>query len=132
MGRPELPLQAVQIPPHRLPSPVRRIQSCGVECLPAPDLPESVRQVQVTQSYDLGRKEAGVPCPVGADGHGGHRDAFGHLNRGQQRIESVEGSCGQRYTDDRKNGMRSDCPGQMRRETSAGYQNPETPFRRRG
>ena len=47
------------------------------------------------------------------DGHGGHRDALGHLHRGVEGVDAVERAARQRHADHRQRGVGGDDAGQV-------------------
>ena len=75
-------------------------------------------QAGVGQGQDPHGQEGGVAGPV--DGHRGHRNALGHLDHGQQRVEATQIGQGHRDPDDRQGGGGGGHPGQVGRTAGGG------------
>ena len=84
-----------------------------------------------------GRQERRVARPGLADGDGRHRDAAGHLDRGQQGVEPVGDPAGQGHADDRAHRARRHDTGEVGRHPGPAHEDlhavplgPRAPARR--
>ena len=90
------------------------------------ELLEFLGQAGILQGQYGDRKEGSILGTV--DGHGGHGDAGGHLNDGQEGIPAGEGLGFHRNADDREGGVCGDDSGEVGGTAGAGDDNLTTFF----
>ena len=97
-----------------------------------PVLPQLFGQRRIVQGQHLRRQIAGILGPGLAHGQGRHRNAAGHLHRGQQGVQPAQRAAVDGYADHRPNAVGGHRPGQMRRHASPADEGRATALHRLG
>ena len=119
---------AAERPEGRGDAGIRRVED-GAR-LPAPEALHGLAKPRMLRAQDGGGQERGVDRPGPADGERAHRDAGGHLDDREQRVQPVERARFHGHAEDGQRGLRRSHAGQVRRATRRGDDHTEAAARR--